>query len=473
MTDDRDFRELQFYKVDGLRTFLIKAFCVSSIERKETMSVRHKIISLILMTLLFSGCAYIDMVFKRFKLNFFPYNRSKPEDIKQTSPEKCGVLMGNIISNLQRTKPLVVVAYSERYSKNRIADYTVLCKSGPYMLYVPRGTYDIVVFEDADGDLLCEQDEFLDRFESNGSISIEAGQVLGKLDIVITDSGNKHFDYPISLEIPTDTGSKLKTLVTGGTVDLESDMFSRKYGAMGLWSPSKFVNAVGGSVYALEKYDSSKIPILFVHGSGGTPRDWKYIAGNVDRQRYQPWFFYYPSGLRLKTLSDLLQEELERIYDKYRFKQLHIAAHSMGGLLIRSFINQYVSDNHPYTIKIFISFSTPWGGIDRAKLAPKNPKIFNYPVCWNDLASGSMFIESLFSKKLPCDVIYSLFFGYKGDKLLLSGADDGTVALKSQLDLRAQSEAIRCFGFNEDHLSILFSEEALQQFKKMLDFVGG
>lgn len=437
------------------------------------MSIRHKIIFLISIILLFSGCADTDMVFKRFKLNFIPHNRPEPEDIKQTSPEKCGVLMGKIISNTQRTKPLVVVAYSERYSKNRIADYTVLFNPGPYMLYVPEGTYDIVVFEDADGDFLCERGEFLDRFESNGSVSVEAGQVVGKLDIIITDTGNKHFDYPISLEIPSDTGSKLKTLVTGGTVDLESEMFSRKYGAIGLWSPSKFVNAVGGSIYALEKYDSSKIPILFVHGSGGTPRDWKYFAGNIDRNRYQPWFFYYPTGLRLKTLSDLLQEELKGVYDKYQFKQLYIVAHSMGGLIVRSFINQYVSDNHPYTIKIFVSLSTPWGGIESAKLAPKNPKIFNYPACWKDLASGSIFIESLLNKKLPCDIIYCLFFGYRGDKLLLSGADDGTVALKSQLNFHVQSEAIRCFGFNEDHISILFTEEVLRRFKEMLEFIGG
>jgi len=450
-----------------------KSIAVNSSERRKSMNARRKIIYLILITLLFSGCANIDMVIKRFKLNFIPHNRSEPEDIKQTSPEKCGVLMGKIISNLERKKPLVVVAYSERYSKNRIADYTVLFNPGPYMLYVPGGTYDIVVFEDSNGDLLCERDEFLDRFKNVGSVSVEEGQVVGNLDIKITATGNKHFDYPISLEIPSDTDNKLEALVTGGTVDLESDMFSRKYGAIGLWSPSKFVNKVGGSIYALEKYDSSKTPILFVHGSGGTPRDWKYFADNIDRNRYQPWFFYYPSGLRLKTLSDLLQEELRDIYDKYHFKKLYVTAHSMGGLIVRSFISHSVSDNHPYTIKIFISLSTPWGGIDRAKLAPKNPTFFNYPACWKDLASGSTFIESLFRKKLPCDIIYGLFFGYRGDNLLLSGADDGTVALKSQLDFRAQSEAIRCFGFNEDHISILFTEEVLRRYKMMLEFIGG
>jgi hypothetical protein len=57
--------------------------------------------------------------------------------------------------------------------------------------------------------------------------------------------------------------------------------------------------------------------------------------------------------------------------------------------------------------------------------------------------------------------------------MLLKGADDGSVALRSQLDPRAQSEAARCFGFNENHVSILFSKEVIRRHKEMLDNVVG
>ena len=39
--------------------------------------------------------------------------------------------------------------------------------------------------------------------------------------------------------------------------------------------------------------------------------------------------------------------------------------------------------------------------------------------------------------------------------MFTEGADDGSVALSSQLDLGVQHEAGRMFGFNESHMSIL------------------
>ena len=76
-------------------------------------------------------------------------------------------------------------------------------------------------------------------------------------------------------------------------------------------------------------------------------------------------------------------------------------------------------------------------------------------------------------EELPPQVRFCLFFGYKDDNILLKGVDDGSVALKSQLDPRAQSEAARCFGFNENHVSILFSKEVIRRHKEMLDNVVG
>jgi len=76
-------------------------------------------------------------------------------------------------------------------------------------------------------------------------------------------------------------------------------------------------------------------------------------------------------------------------------------------------------------------------------------------------------------EELPPQVKFCLFFGYRGDNILLKGADDGSIALRSQLDPRAQSEAARCFGFNENHVSILFSKEVIRRHKEMLSNVAG
>lgn len=438
------------------------------------MNINRNIFLLFLITALLCGCDYFRMTFKQVKakLNLPPLYSPTSDDIKQALPERCGVLMGNVISKSLTRSPLVIIASSKQFTKRKIADYTVLPEPGPYMLYVPEGRYNILAFADFNNNLICEQGEFVGRHENPETVSIAAGQVIGELDFVITSRGKELFNFPIDLRIPFHGFNKSSSLENGGTVSLDDGMFSKKYGSIGLWAPSRFIEAVGVDIYALEKFDKAKIPILFVHGSGGTPKDWEFIVNRIDRDRYQPWLFYYPSGLRLQTLSDLLNEKLNAVYNKYKFEKLYITAHSLGGMIARSYINQYDFDKHSYCLKLFISISTPWGGVDRAKLAPKH-SFFKYPPSWKDLAPESKFIQNLFQKELPPQVKFCLFFSYRGDNILLKGADDGSIALNSQLDPRAQSEAAQCFGFNENHVSILFSKEVIRRHKEMLSNVAG
>lgn len=434
------------------------------------MNLTKNILLFFLITALLSGCSYLRMTYERARLYFSASGSRTPDDIKHALPEQCGVLTGRLVSDSLEGRPFVIIAFSTQFSRNCIVDYTVLPEPGPYMLYVPEGEYNILAFADFNGNLICEQNEFVGQRENPDVVSVAPGQVVGELDIVISSAGKKLFDFPIDLKIPHHKDTKPIALEHGGIINFDDEIFSRKYGSIGLWSPSEFIERVGVNVYALEKFDATKTPILFVHASGGTPRDWELIVNNIDRHRYQPWFFYYPSGLGLETLSDLLYEKLNALYKRYKFGRLFITAHSMGGLVVRSLINQYGSDMHAHYLRLFVSIGTPWGGIDRAKWAGQSPlKSLEYiPPSWKDLASGSKFIEDLYKKKIPPHLTFYLFFGYKGDNPLLKGADDGTVALKSQLDLRAQSEATRCFGFNEDHVSILFSREVLGLYNELL-----
>jgi pimeloyl-ACP methyl ester carboxylesterase len=59
----------------------------------------------------------------------------------------------------------------------------------------------------------------------------------------------------------------------------------------------------------------------------------------MDRTKYQPWLFYYPSGLQIPTLGNGLLGMLNELWLEHRFHELHIVAHSMGGLVTRSFLN--------------------------------------------------------------------------------------------------------------------------------------
>ena len=43
-----------------------------------------------------------------------------------------------------------------------------------------------------------------------------------------------------------------------------------------------------------------------MHGSGGNPADFRFLIEGLDRSRYQPWVYFYPTGTRLERQSELL-----------------------------------------------------------------------------------------------------------------------------------------------------------------------
>ena len=81
---------------------------------------------------------------------------------------------------------------------------------------------------------------------------------------------------------------------------------------------------------------------------------------------------------------------------------------------------------------------------------------------WRDMAPDSEFLAELYDPVQPEELDYYLLFGYKGDR------GDGTIKLTSQLSPRAQAVAVKVLGFEEDHMSILKSEEALAALHELL-----
>ena len=135
--------------------------------------------------------------------------------------------------------------------------------------------------------------------------------------------------------------------------------------------------------------DPNRIPILFVHGAEGSPQDWRYFFDHIDRSRYQPWFFYYPSGARIDSMANLLYWKLINLQLKYRFETLYITAHSMGGLVVRTFLLDR-GDLFPQA-RLFISLSTPWAGEATAELGVKHsPAVVP---SWIDMQPQGRFIR--------------------------------------------------------------------------------
>jgi pimeloyl-ACP methyl ester carboxylesterase len=245
----------------------------------------------------------------------------------------------------------------------------------------------------------------------------------------------------------------------GQIVDLDAPRFSPDAGSLGLWQPATFLNQYGITIGLLEAYDPKRIPVLLVHGAGGTAADWKAFVPLLDTTRYQILLYSYPSGIRLEDLARILARSIERLHARYSFERLHIVAHSMGGLVSRSCLLHLTKNGPVSYLDRFVTLSTPWSGHEAAALGVKHA-----PVAipsWIDMASGSEFQRDLFQQKLPPTIKYSLGFSYRGSgSMVLPDSNDGTVSIASELAIPAQNEAVAIRGFDETHMSILESAEA-------------
>jgi uncharacterized alpha/beta hydrolase family protein len=379
------------------------------------------------------------------------------------------VLVGQIATDFPGNGPIVVAACAINQGKKEVAHHTVLHDFGEYELMVAKGDYYIFAYWDKNGNLIYDAGEPAGQFggPKPKMVSAPAGGVVGQFNIAIPEKGVP-IDLPAGFKIASVTPPKLYSRLAGAIVDLDDERFSEENGHRGFWEGLSFFRELGGSIYFLERYDPQKIPILFIHGAKGTPKAWKYFADNIDRTRFQPWFFYYPSGSRIQSMSYLLLWKLQNLHARYNFDRLYMTAHSMGGLVARSFIMDHGA-NFPY-VKLFVSLATPWGGAGLAEYGVKqSPAVVP---CWIDMQPNSAFIQSLYRKKMPENVSFFMFYGHRGSRNPFRSNNDRTIAFSSLLDRRAQSEAKMNYAFNEDHASIIHSKEVLEQYNTILNTFG-
>ena len=254
----------------------------------------------------------------------------------------------------------------------------------------------------------------------------------------------------------------------GETANLDDPRFAATRGEDGLWTPATFAIQSGFGVYFLEPYNPRKTPVLFVHGAAGSPQDWRMAMEKIDRRSYQPWFYVYPSGMRLESAADALNAAVKLLHERYGFEKLHVVAHSMGGLVSRRFIQKNAIDDGNRYINTFITFSSPWGGHEAAAMGVKYaPEVVP---SWRDMASGSDFLDHLYDQNLKGRVNHHLFYSHRSSKSrILPPENDGTVSVASQLRKQAVNDAVDVRGFDEDHVSILSSRKALGAGKTILD----
>ena len=251
-----------------------------------------------------------------------------------------------------------------------------------------------------------------------------------------------------------------------GFVPNYAKVFCYRPEIMGLWAPLDFLSHVGIGVFFLEPYDAKRIPVLFVSGAGGNPYEWRTIVDSLDRSRYQPWFFVYPSGQRLDYSATIMQRVVADLQRKHGFEQLYVTAHSMGGLVSRGFIQRAVDAGQAGYLRLFVSISTPWQGHRMARSGVQySPAVIP---SWIDMQTDSEYQLAIFARPLPPPLAYYLLYSQTDPKAPVESATDGAVAVSSQLRKEAVRDARQVLGFTETHTSILTSSNVISAYQRML-----
>ena len=371
--------------------------------------------------------------------------------------DSAGMIAGRVITQPDAAQATIVTVFHKQ-SDTALELYRALptTEKGTFALNVAAGDYYVAAFVDRNGDGRHQQDEPGAFYGAPTTVSV-APQDRATISIHV-DADSR----PTLEGMTVDTTPAIA--VTSGTVaKLDDARFDPANYSVGLWRPLDFLANPGGGLYMLGEYQPDRVPVIFVHGMGDGPRRWQPAVDSLDRNRFQPWVLYYPTGLRLEAVSNYFSGAVHELRRRYGFAQFAVVAHSMGGLVTRSFVQRlhaHFPDDEK-ALRIVITVNSPQGGMASATTGVEYSPIV-IP-SWQDVAAGSEFLKALDARGWPKDVPYHLVFSYDGEK-----NGDGTVALASQIPVALQSDAMRLYGFEDTHTSTLADERFLSLMNRLL-----
>ncbi len=427
--------------------------------------------------LIFQGCSYLDTVM-RARENDKLKGTKTYYDNKCMVAEECAGLSGRItIPAESPADTLAIAVVLEDGDDSRVIDADVIdftpvegTKVSYYFFNLPVGDYTFYVLKTADGSGDFEHAAPAVVAQESGRITKEdlhAYQNAIIVDDVKVDPDLQGEGFSYSLDEVKGRLAATEKSSSGAfeeNVDLNDPIFSHEMAMEGLYYPESFRNKTQPLYRLAPAFKEGSIPLIFVHGIAGTPRDWEYMLNHIDMEHYTPYVVYYPSGEDFTKLSTLFNGWLlsDKIFDS---GPAVVVAHSFGGIIVRDAFNM----PHPEHDRLFISIASPFGGDEKASEGVKNAP-YVIP-SWRSIADKGDFIRNLYRSPLASDETYELIFAYDNGGKGVSG--DGRVPLKKQLRREAYDEAQSLRGFNEDHLSILRSQAAaayintlLQQFAR-------
>lgn len=110
--------------------------------------------------------------------------------------------------------------------------------------------------------------------------------------------------------------------------------------------------------YLISNIEANHLPAIFVHGVSGTDNYWganenlndkdypftsypgRFRALNDNREKYDVWEYYYPPDQAWNESGYLFGQDIKEIIQRYQTDKAYVVAHSMGGLVVRSYIEE-------------------------------------------------------------------------------------------------------------------------------------
>jgi pimeloyl-ACP methyl ester carboxylesterase len=394
-------------------------------------------------------------------------------DYQMWENDKTVYFTGIVETDHEAHGPLVVVLYRKGVQPVPVYINVIPRQRGVYHLGVPghlaTGSYGIVAFEDVDEDT---------QYSTGDPFSVYSGKALsvsaindppseseGLGHIVIAGTSVNAVPPPVFGEA-YDALLKRREQSFGGQVSIGQSRFDAAQVREGMFQPLKFVSEGQVGLFMLQPFDPGKVPVVFVHGIGGSPRDWIDVIANLDKEHFQPWVAYYPSGASIGYSALMLSSAMNELRYRHPYTDSVIVAHSMGGLVAMSSLNIAMREGRVPPVHLLVTISTPWLGNRAARWAQAAPT--RALDSWLDIAPDSDFLDSIFAYPRPPGLCHSLFYGSGGSSIFVKGENDGVVALSSVLPSSATSRADQVVGFDEGHESILRSDAMHDELNRRL-----
>ncbi len=418
-----------------------------------------------------AGCAYVGTAAKQAYYSLRQPLAPRQRVYKHMLARDTYFVFGRIETGFSTTgEALAVVALSDTFKPGEVVDVNHTTRDDSYFgLNLPEGKYRLFAVRDRN------HDGFFDEREVIGGRTVvldrqtAAEKVLGGCDI--TAGATEPPRAPFRIAVPPVPARVESVFYPKGTIrSLDDPIFSPEMASLGMYEPAVFLEAAPMMFYALEEDAGYKVPVIFVHGIGGSARDFAEIVAHLDRRLYRPWFFHYPSGTDLKQLSAMFHRVfLSGSVIPPQDTPMVIVAHSMGGLVVRDALNRLSGKKHESDVRCLITIASPLGGHPAAKSGTRAPVVIP---SWRDLAPDSAFIRDLHRRPLPGQTEYHLFYTF-GDPsaLRLGESSDGVVPLSSQCNAQAQAEAKEQFGFNDTHMGVLRNPDAIRRVVQAIETV--